>query len=671
VYAETQRQQDYDLDIYTDYILVNESSKNIQGRSLSLSYPKKITYSYRYPVRNNDSEPKTVELRFAVPPLSSDLPNQDILNINYFPDTMDFEIDEWGQTVAIYEKTLEPGEETSAGYEVEAIVYDVTHHIDPEQVQGEIPLEILDAYTADVETMYAIYDPIIQDAVAVAVGDETNLYQKAKLLHDYVLENVDYELDYVWDPAPIILSNGSGSCSEFVFLYIALCRAAGIPARYVSATVFGNSSGPIETLPHFDDMYHRWAEVYLPGYGWVPVDVTWDDSTSSDMYFGTTPNWLVASSISGGPSSLLDWSHHGFGVWDGDIEVLDVGAEWTDWEAATPREIKEHAAAILERSQTGDSEVDQLIALSAADIRASLDDQYWLDDAHLNPNSGRAVFYMTSWSIWRLSMITQLYGVSFETVLEELIAADELLVETTADEAEELSAACESYIWAAAQMLDWAYDSLYEAKAHHDESRYLFSIWYYMDAWTLAQEASEWAAAACSDWLHPGDECTLDDDCDDGVSCNGEETCVEGFCKAGGPGCEVGETCEFNDGCLSGFCANGVCEIPESGDCTEAVAVDLGAYGDETTVPTDGCVMVRDQYPYWWGTRTMLFQTTTPGDYPVPFTWSSACTGSRGAGIFTSDWDNQWLTLTDPDCATLIDLQGSGAGTVRLRYYGG
>ena len=101
------------------------------------------------------------------------------------------------------------------------------------------------------------------------------------------------------------------------------------------------------------------------------------------------------------------------------------------------------------------------------------------------------------------------------------------------------------------------------------------------------------------------------------------------------------------------------------------MAEDLGSDGNETTVPVDGCVMVRDHYPYWWGTRTMLFQTTTPGDYPVPFTWSNDCTGSSGSKTFTHDWQNQWLSLTDDDCATLIDLQGTGPGTVRLRYYGG
>ena len=93
--------------------------------------------------------------------------------------------------------------------------------------------------------------------------------------------------------------------------------------------------------------------------------------------------------------------------------------------------------------------------------------------------------------------------------------------------------------------------------------------------------------------------------------------------------------------------------------------------GNETTVPIDGCVRVRDHYPWWWENRTMMLQTTSPGTYPVPFSWSSDCTGSSGTGIFTGDWQNQFLSITDNDCATVIDLQGTASGTVRLRYFGG
>jgi len=41
-------------------------------------------------------------------------------------------------------------------------------------------------------------------------------------LHDYVIKTLDYAID-----APPVLKRGNGSCSEYCFAYIALCRAAG------------------------------------------------------------------------------------------------------------------------------------------------------------------------------------------------------------------------------------------------------------------------------------------------------------------------------------------------------------------------------------------------------------------------------------------------------------
>lgn len=103
--------------------------------------------------------------------------------------------------------------------------------------------------------------------------------------------------------------------------------------------------------------------------------------------------------------------------------------------------------------------------------------------------------------------------------------------------------------------------------------------------------------------------------------------------------------------------------------CTEASAVDMGTAGNAVTVPNDGCVRVRDAYPFWWGTRNMRLQSGSPGSYPVPFTWSNSCAGSQGSGTFTGDWQTVLFGPTNSACATVIDLQGSGAGDVTLRYF--
>lgn len=106
--------------------------------------------------------------------------------------------------------------------------------------------------------------------------------------------------------------------------------------------------------------------------------------------------------------------------------------------------------------------------------------------------------------------------------------------------------------------------------------------------------------------------------------------------------------------------------------CTEATAIDLGAPANAVTVSTNACLRVRDGFPFWWGTkRPMLLQNMSPGNYPVPFTWSNACSGGSGSGTYTADWQTNTLTPTSSSCAVLIQLKGSSTGHITLRYFGG
>ncbi len=69
----------------------------------------------------------------------------------------------------------------------------------------------------------------------------------------------------------------SGVCDEFSTLFIAFCRATGIPARRVLG--YGlNVTDPSKLLYKDISGYtHSWAEVWIPDYGWLTVDPTWGD----------------------------------------------------------------------------------------------------------------------------------------------------------------------------------------------------------------------------------------------------------------------------------------------------------------------------------------------------------------------------------------------------------
>jgi len=64
-----------------------------------------------------------------------------------------------------------------------------------------------------------------------------------------------------------LLKKPGGKCTDIHSVFVALCRAAGVPAR----EIFGVRIGKKE-MQDISSWQHCWAEFYLPGYGWVPVD---------------------------------------------------------------------------------------------------------------------------------------------------------------------------------------------------------------------------------------------------------------------------------------------------------------------------------------------------------------------------------------------------------------
>jgi len=224
--------------------------------------------------------PKAIQdlrIYVAVPP---SLPEQEIAQLTWSPEPSRYLRDRYGQEIADFEvDTLRPGGTVTIGFTVVGRFWRIKYDIAPDEVGSldEIPEEIARLYLAD-GPYYRISDPLIAETARRVVGEERNPYLMALRIHDFVAKTLDYKLDGRWDDAPTVLRRGSGSCSEFTFLFIALARAVGLPARYAGGSVYIPSQA---WGGRFVDRYnHRWAEVYLPGYGWVPFDPTWDHPRS-------------------------------------------------------------------------------------------------------------------------------------------------------------------------------------------------------------------------------------------------------------------------------------------------------------------------------------------------------------------------------------------------------
>lgn len=71
---------------------------------------------------------------------------------------------------------------------------------------------------------------------------------------------------------------GSGTCTEFARLFVALARAAGVPARIVNGELLLDAAGRPAAGAFRSVVRHEWAEFWLPGSGWIPVDPTFSAS---------------------------------------------------------------------------------------------------------------------------------------------------------------------------------------------------------------------------------------------------------------------------------------------------------------------------------------------------------------------------------------------------------
>lgn len=113
-------------------------------------------------------------------------------------------------------------------------------------------------------------DKIVKDAHA------TTVYKKAYAIYDWVCENLrrDNSTPAIGSgDVQYILKNtdkGIGKCTDVNAVFVALCRAEGIPAR----SVYGLKLNAMIDNPNTPYVQKCKPQYYLPGYGWAEADVS-------------------------------------------------------------------------------------------------------------------------------------------------------------------------------------------------------------------------------------------------------------------------------------------------------------------------------------------------------------------------------------------------------------
>jgi hypothetical protein len=117
--------------------------------------------------------------------------------------------------------------------------------------------------------------PDIDNTAIDLIGTETDDYAKARILYDWIVENIDYdrekaemlEVDSFAEPAGAVaaFSEKTGVCFDKACLYVSMCRAVGVPVRLLTGEAYNGTAWES----------HSWNQVCDERSGvWVNVDAT-------------------------------------------------------------------------------------------------------------------------------------------------------------------------------------------------------------------------------------------------------------------------------------------------------------------------------------------------------------------------------------------------------------
>lgn len=160
---------------------------------------------------------------------------------------------------------------------------------------------------------YIDITPEITKQANEIIENEDDLYGVVFKIADWTRNNIKYNLSTltadVTQKSSWVLKNKQGVCDELSGLFVSMLRSVGVPARFISGSAYTN------TMYNFGN--HGWAEVYFPGYGWIPFDVTYG------QYGWIDPGHIKLSGSfdSGDPSIKYTWRGDNIDVNVGEITI--------------------------------------------------------------------------------------------------------------------------------------------------------------------------------------------------------------------------------------------------------------------------------------------------------------------------------------------------------------
>ncbi|MDR0645299.1 MAG: IPT/TIG domain-containing protein [Treponema sp.] len=147
----------------------------------------------------------------------------------------------------------------------------------------------------------------VQRLVETIVGRERNPYLKANKIYDWILDTIAIQTEPLYNDVENVLEQKKADSYSASLLFCTLLRGAGIPSLPIAGVLVDRFR---ETILHY------WAEFWIEGFGWVPVDVSLGAGLAPEnfnlpqdvraWYFGNIDSQRIAFSYGQNSLSPMD-----------------------------------------------------------------------------------------------------------------------------------------------------------------------------------------------------------------------------------------------------------------------------------------------------------------------------------------------------------------------------
>ena len=261
------------------FLTFNQESLKNSGVSANFGNYQLFNFDLSYHLENNNLV--SILTNIALPP---DTAYQDVIFQRITPQPLNVTVDDDGNYLAWYK--LKRGEKLDVKAIGSAKLYTSSKILKPSLE------EVLRKKYLQQDKYWEKDHPQITATLAEILGDTPPKEQneKVKLIYSYIVNSLKYDSNRLTDKierfgATTALNNPkSAVCMEFTDLFVALARAAGVPARELDG--FAYTQNPkLRPLSLTKDLLHAWPEYWDDKRGWVMVDPTWENTTGGVDYF--------------------------------------------------------------------------------------------------------------------------------------------------------------------------------------------------------------------------------------------------------------------------------------------------------------------------------------------------------------------------------------------------